>query len=189
MSRQGRPRRVRGSWNYGYPRKNGATLLQESTCLGCPHFIRLCLVNFTCCEKFYPCHKCHNSSPHCIDDQRTATDAKRAKCIVCEYEQVIDEGSQKCRGCDVIMGAYFCGTCKHFCSDTQNIVHCEVCGLCVKSNMSPPDAKECDVCLFKRLSNNKLFEEKKCYTNLDFIETKSHVGDTRVSKTIKCVRK
>ena len=42
----------------------------------------------------------------------------------------IDEGSQKCGGCNSKMSEYFCAICKHFTSVDKNPFHCDKCGIC-----------------------------------------------------------
>ncbi|KAK2566499.1 putative E3 ubiquitin-protein ligase RZFP34 [Acropora cervicornis] len=85
----------------------------------CEHYQRRCRVRFPCCTQFYPCHRCHNSSSNCKNDEAKACHATHLKCSLCQLEQEIDETSDVCKGCGEKMAAYFCSLCKHFTSDPQ----------------------------------------------------------------------
>ena len=63
--------------------------VQESPRPVCSHYQRRCLVRFPCCGKFYPCHRCHNESEDCSDDQARANNATDIRCTICYHEQVV----------------------------------------------------------------------------------------------------
>ena len=63
--------------------------VQESPRPACGHYQRRCLVRFPCCGRFYPCHRCHNESAACTDDQARAINATHIRCTVCYHEQVV----------------------------------------------------------------------------------------------------
>ena len=63
--------------------------IQESPRPACGHYQRRCLVRFPCCGRFYPCHRCHNESAACTDDQARAINATHIRCIICYHEQVV----------------------------------------------------------------------------------------------------
>ena len=65
------------------------TPVQETPRPVCSHYQRRCLVRFPCCEKFYPCHRCHNDSQDCSNDQARATNATYIRCSICYHEQVV----------------------------------------------------------------------------------------------------
>lgn len=65
------------------------TPVQETPRPVCSHYQRRCLVRFPCCGKFYPCHRCHNESKDCSDDQARATNATHIRCSICYHEQVV----------------------------------------------------------------------------------------------------
>lgn len=65
------------------------TPVQETPRPVCNHYQRRCLVRFPCCGKFYPCHRCHNESKDCSDDQARATNATHIRCSICYHEQVV----------------------------------------------------------------------------------------------------
>ena len=63
--------------------------VQESSRPPCGHYQRRCLVRFPCCGRFYPCHRCHNESASCTDDQARAINATHIRCAICYHEQVV----------------------------------------------------------------------------------------------------
>ena len=65
------------------------TPVQESSRPACGHYQRRCLVRFPCCGRFYPCHRCHNESASCTDDQARAINATHIRCTICYHEQVV----------------------------------------------------------------------------------------------------
>ena len=55
----------------------------------CEHYQRLCRVKFPCCGKFYPCHRCHNNSDECANDNCRAKEAFYLECSVCRHQQAV----------------------------------------------------------------------------------------------------
>ena len=55
----------------------------------CEHYQRLCRVKFPCCERFYPCHRCHNNSDECEIDNCKAKEAFYIECSVCRHQQPV----------------------------------------------------------------------------------------------------
>ena len=55
----------------------------------CSHYKRRCLVQFECCSKFWPCHRCHNNQSSCGRRKLKSRDTKRIKCVACGQEQVV----------------------------------------------------------------------------------------------------
>ncbi|XP_068700087.1 uncharacterized protein [Montipora foliosa] len=120
----------------------------------CEHYQRHCRVRFPCCTQFYPCHRCHNTSRNCENEEAKACRATHLKCSFCEHEQEIDENSGVCGKCGAKMAAYFCSICKHFTNVDKNPHHCEKCGIC---RIHADKSFHCDVCnvyLDKRLEGN-----------------------------------
>ena len=70
-------------------RQHILTPVQETPRPVCSHYQRRCLVRFPCCGKFYPCHRCHNESKDCSDDQARASNATHIRCSICYHEQVV----------------------------------------------------------------------------------------------------
>ena len=73
----------------GTEEEDHTTPVQESSRPPCRHYQRRCLVRFPCCERFYPCHRCHNESASCTDDQARAINATHIRCTICYHEQVV----------------------------------------------------------------------------------------------------
>ena len=73
-----------------------ATPVQESPRPVVSHYQRRCLVRFPCCERYYPCHRCHNESG-CSDDQARAINATHIRCTICYHEQAV-----RCCRCSLI---------------------------------------------------------------------------------------
>ena len=55
----------------------------------CEHYQRHCRVRFPCCTQFYPCHRCHNISKACDNEEAKACHATYLKCSHCQEEQEV----------------------------------------------------------------------------------------------------
>ena len=55
----------------------------------CEHYQRHCRVRFPCCTQFYPCHRCHNTSRNCENEEAKACHVTHLKCSFCEHEQEV----------------------------------------------------------------------------------------------------
>ena len=55
----------------------------------CEHYQRHCRVRFPCCTQFYPCHRCHNNSRACDNEEAKACHATHLKCSHCQHEQQV----------------------------------------------------------------------------------------------------
>jgi len=55
----------------------------------CEHYQRHCRVRFPCCTHFYPCHRCHNNSKACDNEEAKAAHATHLKCSFCQHEQEV----------------------------------------------------------------------------------------------------
>ena len=55
----------------------------------CEHYQRHCRVRFPCCTQFYPCHRCHNNSRACDNEEAKACHATHLKCSHCQHEQEV----------------------------------------------------------------------------------------------------
>ena len=55
----------------------------------CQHYQRHCNVQFPCCTQFYPCHRCHNISKACENEEAKACHATHLKCCYCQHEQEV----------------------------------------------------------------------------------------------------
>ena len=57
----------------------------------CEHYQRHCRVRFPCCTNFYSCHRCHNNSKECENEEAKASHATHLKCSYCHHEQEVNE--------------------------------------------------------------------------------------------------
>ena len=55
----------------------------------CEHYQKHCRVRFPCCTHFYSCHRCHNNSKACDNEEAKASHATHLKCSYCQYEQEV----------------------------------------------------------------------------------------------------
>ena len=55
----------------------------------CEHYQRHCRVRFPCCSCFYSCHRCHNNSKACKNEEAKARHATHLKCSFCQHEQEV----------------------------------------------------------------------------------------------------
>ena len=55
----------------------------------CEHYQRHCRVRFPCCNYFYSCHRCHNNSKACKNEEAKARHATHLKCSFCQHEQEV----------------------------------------------------------------------------------------------------
>ncbi|CAB4022629.1 RING finger and CHY zinc finger domain-containing 1, partial [Paramuricea clavata] len=93
----------------------------------CSHYKRRCYVKFECCNKFWPCHRCHNNQSTCGRRKLKSRDTKQIKCFACGQEQPF---AHHCSRCNAKFARYFCGQCKHLTGTDDNPYHCEKCGIC-----------------------------------------------------------
>ncbi|PXF47547.1 Zinc finger protein BRUTUS-like [Gracilariopsis chorda] len=94
---------------------------------GCKHYKRNCWILADCCQRYYPCRRCHDEQDHSHSIDRYAT--KFVACVKCG-----DEGqavASHCRSCGVQFARYFCAKC-NFYDDTpgRDAYHCDGCGMC-----------------------------------------------------------
>ncbi|KAL9971008.1 hypothetical protein ACROYT_G023482 [Oculina patagonica] len=136
------------------------TALPESPQWLCEHYQRLCRVKFPCCGRFYPCHRCHNNSDECVNDNCKAKEAFYLECSVCRHQQAINQDAQTCARCKTKMSAYFCSICKHFTGEDKYPYHCTKCGICRIHKDRSFHCDVCNVCLDKRLQG-----KHKCRAN------------------------
>ena len=117
----------------------------------CEHFHRRCLIQFSCCRNYYPCHRCHNMENKCGNTNVKAHQATQIKCDECFVEQEINENSQYCSACQIKFSEYFCAKCKHFTSELIDPYHCDKCGVCRVSKDRSFHCDVCNVCLDRSL--------------------------------------
>ena len=72
--------------SHGGPRHQN--LDQEDNWL-CSHYKRHCYVKFECCDKFWPCHRCHNNQSTCGQKKLKSRDTRMLKCAYCNKVQEV----------------------------------------------------------------------------------------------------
>ena len=55
----------------------------------CNHYKRRCHVKFACCDKYWPCHRCHNNESNCGTKKLKSIHTKFVKCVKCGTEQEV----------------------------------------------------------------------------------------------------
>ncbi|CAB4015870.1 RING finger and CHY zinc finger domain-containing 1-like, partial [Paramuricea clavata] len=117
----------------------------------CSHYKRRCYVKFECCNKFWPCHRCHNNQSTCGRRTLKARDTKQLKCAACGLEQPF---AHYCSKRNAKFARYFCGLCKHLTGTDDNPYHCEKCGICRIHGDRSFHCDVCGVCLDVQLHGN-----------------------------------
>ncbi|XP_028409469.1 uncharacterized protein LOC114532078 isoform X2 [Dendronephthya gigantea] len=114
----------------------------------CSHYKRHCYVKFDCCDKFWPCHRCHNN---CGRKKLKSRDTKMVKCVYCNKEQPFGEF---CCNCNAKFANYFCALCLHLTGKDDHPYHCEKCGICRIHGDRSFHCDVCGVCLDVQLLGN-----------------------------------
>ncbi len=112
--------------------------------LGCEHYKQKCWILAPCCDRYYPCRRCHDEAEnHEIDRHAIAFVA----CVVCgEKDQPV---SDTCRNCGVRFAEYFCEPCRLYNDDDspeRTAYHCDKCGICRVGIGLGIDKYHCDLC-------------------------------------------
>jgi uncharacterized CHY-type Zn-finger protein len=108
----------------------------------CVHYERNCLLKAACCEKYYPCRKCHDEvEGHVIDRYKT----EFVSCKKCGADDV--PIGENCSNCHIRFARYYCGTCRFFDdSETSRVYHCDKCNICRVGFGLGIDNVHCDRC-------------------------------------------
>ena len=78
----------------------------------CSHYKRRCHVKFHCCDKYWPCHRCHNNESKCGQKKLKSRDTKFIKCVKCGKEQEVCEVMCQSMALELMM--------LHHCSDDND---------------------------------------------------------------------
>ena len=117
----------------------------------CSHYKRHCYVKFECCDKFWPCHRCHNNQSTCGQKKLKSRDTQMVKCVYCKKVQPF---GQFCCNCAAKFSSYFCGMCKHLTGNDDHPYHCDKCGICRIHGDRSFHCDVCGVCLDVQLRGN-----------------------------------
>ncbi|CAG0881992.1 unnamed protein product [Cyprideis torosa] len=134
---------------------------QVDPMLGCKHYRRKCKLVSPCCDNVYPCRFCHDEAEgnHTLERKHL----KEVVCNRCSHRQPIQ---QICEGCGLVMGNYYCSTCRLFDDEDKQHFHCDGCGICrIGGKDKFFHCPRCDMCLPLRLKGNH-----KCVENMSRID-------------------
>lgn len=108
----------------------------------CPHYKRHCWLLAKCCNRYYPCRRCHDQvEDHAINRHET----EFVGCSRCGSEKEPAEG--RCGNCGVGFADYFCRPCRFYDDDrTKPVYHCEHCGICRMGKGLGKDQHHCHRC-------------------------------------------
>ncbi|CAB4005485.1 RING finger and CHY zinc finger domain-containing 1-like [Paramuricea clavata] len=120
----------------------------------CNHYKRRCLVKFECCNKYWPCHRCHNSESSCGRTKLKSRDTTMLKCVECGKEQQFGKNGQFCVSCNTKFANFYCGLCKHLTGNDDYPYHCDKCGICRIHGDRSFHCDVCGVCLDVQLRGN-----------------------------------
>jgi uncharacterized CHY-type Zn-finger protein len=71
------------------PNTSGSHDLQLGSNWLCSHYKRQCYIKFECCDKFWPCHRCHNNQSTCGKKKLKSRDTEMVKCVHCNKVQPV----------------------------------------------------------------------------------------------------
>ncbi|XP_028409408.1 uncharacterized protein LOC114532011 [Dendronephthya gigantea] len=117
----------------------------------CDHYKRQCHVKFDCCDKYWPCHLCHNNQSKCKRKKLMTRGLMIVKCVYCDKVQLF---SQFCCHCNAKFADYFCGLCQNLTGKDDHPYHCEKCGTCRIHGDRYFHCDVCGVCLEVQLRGN-----------------------------------
>ncbi|XP_028393885.1 uncharacterized protein LOC114518148 [Dendronephthya gigantea] len=120
----------------------------------CDHYDRYCTVQFACCNRFWPCHRCHNSQSQCSERKLKSRDIKKLKCRRCGRVQDFPKDSPRCVECNLKFAEYFCPICQHLTGKQNHPFHCTKCGICRVHGDRSFHCDICGVCLDVNLRGN-----------------------------------
>lgn len=119
----------------------------------CIHYQRGCWIKANCCNRYYPCRRCHDAAEdHEIDRHAT----KFVGCKGCGAED--QPVGPNCNSCHMRFARYFCSICLFFDDEEgSEVYHCEKCGICRVGKGLGIDnvhCERCDVCVPMAVANS-----------------------------------
>jgi RING finger/CHY zinc finger protein 1 len=157
--------RTEAKQDYNITEKLKEKINEKYSCL---HYKSHCSIKALCCNKIYPCQKCHDDKN--IDHQ-IHVNKQNIICNKCDLEQKI---TNICNNCDTQFGKYFCSKCNIF-SNEENIKHCDKCKTCVTNNIEYKHCNLCKCCVYKNDNHecrDDIDKEKCCVCLREFASTK-----------------
>ena len=123
----------------------------------CTHYSRTVKLFCNICQEFFNCRICHNQiiTSHLFDRHTVSQ-------ILCNGCQSIQSPSNFCFDVDCMyheqFSNYYCQICNLYADGSDDIYHCEKCGICRKGKTE--DYTHCDKCSMDILSCN--YSEHEC---------------------------
>lgn len=132
-----------------------------SSSLGCQHYRRNCALVSPCCQKVFTCRFCHDEEyfpkKGCQVQRMERHKVSTVKCLSCEKIQNI---SNKCEGCGLQFGQYYCAVCRFFDNDlSKDIYHCDKCGICRVGKKNSFHCDSCQQCIALSLKEEHICKE------------------------------
>ncbi|KAK1969613.1 CHY zinc finger protein [Colletotrichum sublineola] len=114
---------------------------EGSLILGCQHYRRNVKLQCSTCNKWYTCRFCHDAiENHTLIRKET----KNMLCMLCACPQ---RASDVCVNCGETSARYYCNVCKLWDDHpTNNIYHCNDCGICRRGRGIGKDFFHCKKC-------------------------------------------
>jgi hypothetical protein len=139
-----------------YEQKPTIPHYQSGDIPGCPHYQRGAMIQAPCCQKFYPCHVCHDEKEqHKIDRFKIET-------MVCMNCRTVQPAARLCVQCSLEIASYHCGPCGIW--TFQSIYHCDKCGICrVGKKEDNWHCDKCNVCFRMDMRNEHVCSIKDGY--------------------------
>ncbi|GJC82227.1 putative RING finger protein C2F3.16 [Colletotrichum liriopes] len=109
--------------------------------LGCQHYRRNVKLQCSTCSKWYTCRFCHDAVE---DHTLVRKETKNMLCMLCACPQ---RASDVCVNCGETSARYYCNVCKLWDDHpTNNIYHCNDCGICRRGRGIGKDFFHCKKC-------------------------------------------
>ena len=122
---------------------------------GCKHYKRKCKFYCDCCNEIHSCRLCHDEKYE-YGKNSHKLNRFEVKKIICEFCNLKQDVSNKCKQCGIKFGEYFCNICNLFDDDiSKGQYHCHKCGICRvggKENFFHCDT--CNSCISINLKDN-----------------------------------
>jgi RING finger/CHY zinc finger protein 1 len=130
--------------------------------INCGHYTRGCQFVSPCCLNIVRCRFCHDDTY--VDHQINRFEICEIVCNNCSLKQPI---SNKCIGCEIQFGEYYCEICRlYICDKKTDIFHCAKCKICRIGNKDT--IHHCDICGICYNIENK--DSHKCNSDIAKID-------------------
>ncbi len=131
----------------------------------CEHYLRHTSIFAPCCQKWFPCHRCHNDE---TDHELNRSEVTLIKCRECLTEQSV---SEKCQNWECSRAERFdlsyCHQCLIWNDDPDRpMFHCNDCGMCRKGLRKDYwHCQTCGYCSHVDAKNSHICQSNKIHDN------------------------